>query len=274
MTTRTGRSEHKVTDYLHAVYRWITPFVDLKEMMRAIPAYGRYIKDWMAYSRRDGAEPMAFVDSMPQLHDRTKTTAFDSHYFYQDIWAFKKIHASAVSHHVDVGSRADFIGFVTGVTRVSFIDIRPLVTDLDNYESIEGSILAMPFGDNSVSSISCLHVAEHIGLGRYGDPLNPRGTQEAAGELKRVLAHGGSLFFSLPVGRPRVCFNAHRIHSPVQIRDLFADLELVEFSGIDDRGAFMRNADLEEFANQVYACGLFWFRKPGPGGSSEKVFDV
>lgn len=72
---------------------------------------------------------------------------------------------------------------------------------------------------------------------------------------------GGNLYFSLPVGKPRLCFNAHRIHSPEQILEYFSDLKLMEFSGVDDKGIFLENIDPSELANQGYACGMFWFRK-------------
>jgi hypothetical protein len=119
----------------------------------------------------------------------------------------------------------------------------------------------MPYDDNSLPSISCLHVAEHIGLGRYGDPLDPLGTKKAAKELSRCLARGGNLYFSLPVGKPKLCFNAHRIHSPWQILDYFPALKLVEFSGYDDQKRFVENADMRSFENAKYACGMFLFTK-------------
>jgi Caenorhabditis protein of unknown function, DUF268 len=119
----------------------------------------------------------------------------------------------------------------------------------------------MPFTINSIKSLSCLHVAEHIGLGRYGDPLDPMGTLKAAKELSRVLALEGNLYFALPVGKSKLCFNAHRVHSPETIRDYFADMELVEFSGVHDNGRFVENVPLTEFKDSNYACGLFWFKK-------------
>jgi hypothetical protein len=132
---------------------------------------------------------------------------------------------------------------------------------MDRLESIAGSVLAMPFGDRSLESLSCLHVAEHIGLGRYGDPLDPGGTVKAAAELQRVLREQGQLLFSLPVGRPRVCFNAHRIHDPRRIPEMFGELELIEFSGIDDRGTFVRRCDPADLAGERYACGLYRFTR-------------
>jgi SAM-dependent methyltransferase len=114
---------------------------------------------------------------------------------------------------------------------------------------------------NSVRSLSCLHVAEHIGLGRYGDPLDPHGTLKACRELARVLAPGGNLYFSLPVGKPRLCFNAHRIHSVGQILDYFRDLSLVELSGIDDERRVMLQMEKSALDNADYGCGLFHFTK-------------
>jgi hypothetical protein len=119
----------------------------------------------------------------------------------------------------------------------------------------------MPYADNSLESLSCLHVAEHIGLGRYGDPLDPLGTRKAAAELTRCLAKGGNLFFALPVGRSRICFNAHRIHSPKTIIDYFNKLKLVELSGTTDDKRFIENIDINILENSKYACGMFWFRK-------------
>ena len=126
-----------------------------------------------------------------------------------------------------------YVGMLTAITQVTFIDIRPLPVTLANFDSRAGSVLALPYADNSIVSLSCLHVAEHVGLGRYGDPLDPEGTKKAARELARVLALSGHLYFSLPIGQPKVCFNAHRIHSPRQILDYFAGLPLVGFAAVN-----------------------------------------
>jgi hypothetical protein len=217
----------------------------------------------MKYARMEGAEPIRFGNTFPCLHDRTPTTGFDRHYFFQDIWAFKKILASGAQTHVDVGSRVDFVGFLSAVTKVVFIDIRPLDAQLPNLESRKGSVLDLPYEDRTVDSLSCLHVAEHIGLGRYGDPLDPLGTKKACRELSRVLAPGGNLYFSLPVGRERLCFNGHRIHSPCRILEYFTDLDIVEFSGVTDTGEYIRNIGFQEVEQAGYACGMFHFIREG-----------
>lgn len=240
---------------------WIEPVLPAERWLSSASSYLRYLSEYYRYSALPGSETLRFIDSYPCLYDRTSTTPFDAHYFYQDIWAFKLIQRSGTSSHVDVGSLVSCVGMLTAITQVTFIDIRPLVVDLENFDSKAGSILAMPFNDNSVPSLSCLHVAEHIGLGRYGDPLDPEGTKKAARELARVLAQQGNLYFSVPVGKPRVCFNAHRIHSPQQILDYFHNLDLVDFSAVDDNGKFRQHIDPANLANANYACGLFHFTK-------------
>lgn len=198
--------------------------------------YYKFIKDWQIYCKMEGAEPIRLKDTYPQLFDNIPTFSPADHYFYQDIWAFKKIYSSGTDLHVDVGSNAIFVGFLTAITNVEFVDIRPLDAPyLKKFKSILGSILDMPYETSSLHSISCLHVAEHIGLGRYGDLLDPLGTKKAAAELSRCLDRGGNLYFSLPVGKPKLCFNAHRIHSPKQILKYFPFLKLIEFSVYDDK---------------------------------------
>jgi len=243
------------------LYRWTNPLIDPFKLIKAVPRYVDFFKDWIKYSELLGAEPIRIQDAYPCIHDKTQTTGFDAHYFYQDIWAFKKIYETKPDYHVDVGSRVDLVGFLTAISKVIFIDIRPLMVTLENFDSRKGSILSMPFEANSIPSLSSLHVIEHIGLGRYGDSLDPLGTKKACEELSRTLAVAGNLYLSLPVGKPRLCFNAHRIHSPQQIIEYLSNLELVELSGIDDKGRFKRNIDISILEDSNYACGLFHFTK-------------
>ena len=81
-------------------------------------------------------------------------------------------------------------------------------------------------------------------------------------ELQRVLAPGGMLYISTPVGRQRVCFNAHRVFRPETIIATLQDLQLVEFSLIDDNGDYRAGQAPAAAEDLEYGCGLFSFTKP------------
>lgn len=240
---------------------WIKPIAPVDKTVASIGLYARYLSDWSRYKQLPGAEPIRFRDSYPCLEDRTATTSFDPHYFYQAVWATDRITQQKPGLHIDIGSDNRFVGLLTTRLPVTFVDIRPLKAKLPHLTCLSGDLLNLPFGANSIKSLSCLHTVEHVGLGRYGDPLNPAGTELACRELARVLARGGNLFFSTPVGKPRTCFNAHRVHSPQQVLEYFKGLELTEFSAVDDSSTLVTNVPPESMATAEYACGLFWFRR-------------
>lgn len=202
-------------------------------------------------------------DWMPQLTDDTPTHELDHHYFFQAAWATRRIANRRPERHVDVGSDTTFVACLTALTGVTFVDVRPLPAALDGLEPTTGSVTDLPFEDRSVSSLSSLHVLEHVGLGRYGDQLDPRGTERACRELERVLATGGELYVSMPVGVPRTEFNAHRVHDPTAVSPFFAELQLVEFSIVTDDGRLLLEVDPAQWTDQRYACGLYRFRRAG-----------
>jgi SAM-dependent methyltransferase len=245
------------------MYRMVIVFFDPIRFIRAFFGYGWFIRDYLKYKKMLGSNSgdISLIDWHPILDNQTKTTSFDPAYFYQGVWAFKKILDSSVAQHVDVASQTNLVSFLTTIVRVTFVDIRPLEADLDNYEGIKGSVTDLPFQDDSIQSLSCLHVIEHVGLGRYGDPLDVSGTIKSCSELQRVLMPGGNLLVSLPIGETRICFNAHRVHDPLLVMELFGELELVEFSCIDDLGKFHKNADPSHFQKSIYSTGLYHFKK-------------
>jgi hypothetical protein len=220
-----------------------------------------FVSSWAQYRRLAGAERTSLLDSHPQLHDRTAVTPFDAHYFFMNAWAMRCILRSKPKRHVDVGSHNAFVSLLSAAVPVAFLDYRPLTVELDGLVPICGSVTELPFGNQTLASISSLSVVEHIGLGRYGDTLDCAGTMKSAAELTRVLAPGGNLFVGVPIGAPRVCFNAHRILAPDTFVDLFRPLKLVQFSVVTDEGLFHENVEPAEYSTSRYSCGLYWLTR-------------
>jgi hypothetical protein len=235
----------------------VTPLSGVVEALRAYPAY---VRERRAYAELSG-EALDLYDDDPQLHDRTATSPFDPHYTHQDAWAAREIHASAPAWHVDVGSRITYVAGLAAFVPTTFVDLRPLPIDLPGLTTRAGDVLALPYDDEEVPSLSCLHVAEHVGLGRYGDALDPDGTRKAAAELARVLAVDGRLWFSVPVGRPRTNYNAHRVHDPREVPGMFSGLTLDGFAGVDDSGEFHPAIDPSDLASCEWGCGFYRFRR-------------
>jgi SAM-dependent methyltransferase len=238
------------------------PLAGTANTIALLTRYPRFLAEFVEYRRIAPPNSTAAEDIYPCLEDRTVTTAFDPHYLYQAVWASTRIAAAAPTGHLDVGSDIRFVVNLTAHRDVSFLDIRRLEIDLPRFRSISASILSLPFDDLTQESVSCLHVAEHIGLGRYGDHIDPDGTRKACLELQRVVAPDGRLYFSLPVGRERTCFNAHRIHAASMVPELFSELELTEFSLVDDDGKYVVDADVSAGDAIEFGCGLFLFRRP------------
>lgn len=227
----------------------------------------RYISNLFRYLRKGNAPafPVTYFDLWYSTSDSMCPAGdVDNHYFLQDIWAARRVNALRHPVHVDVGSRLE--GFVSHLLasnqKVTYLDWRrPSVTD-QCFEFRQADIMKLPFPDNSLRSLSCLHVLEHIGLGRYGDPIDPAGYKKAAYELSRVLAPGGTLLVSVPVGSEKLCFDAHRVFSPATVLSLFSDLVLNEFSFIDPENKELRQSnDLNCLDDKEYFCGLFSFSK-------------
>lgn len=193
-------------------------------------AWDRFWNSWRGYLQvcPPDREPR-YQDLYPQVGEDVGVTDVEPIYFYQDAWAFESIVRNDPPRHVDVGSHHKFVGLLSKVLRVTMVDIRPLPVTLESLDFQEGSILALPFEDESLPSVSSICVIEHIGLGRYGDTLDPFGTEKAIDELKRVVAPGGDLYVSVPIGDENATyFNAHRAFEESYLEGLFAPFDVIE----------------------------------------------
>lgn len=242
------------------VKRWVGAIVDWRRLV-ALRYLPRYAADWLAFRQQAGTWSVKLADSYPCLADRLPTTPFDPHYFYQGNWLARRLADARPRQHVDVGSSVLTMGVLSAHVPTVFVDYRPLVVRQSGLNCVAADILRLPFADHSVQSLSCLHVIEHIGLGRYGDPLNADGARLAAEELQRLVDHGGTLYLSTPIGRERVCYNAHRVFAPATILLLFSQLQLTRFCYVSDDGALYEDASPTQVPQLDYGCGFFEFSR-------------
>lgn len=232
---------------------------------RNVLRYGTYILDYQIFKKsHDNRFRLSIFTGKACLNEKTSKTGFDRHYIYHVAWAARVLAETKPNRHTDISSSLYFSSIVSAFMPVDFYDYRPAQLDLPNLISHHADLNSLPFADSSLASLSCMHTVEHVGLGRYGDQINPQGDLKAMSELSRVLAHGGDLLFVVPIGKPKIVFNAHRIYSYNQIIASFPNLRLKRFSLIPENpqnGGLIVEAS-EELANrQNYGCGCFWFTK-------------
>ncbi len=241
--------------FLMSIYRFIQIFgiyfrFSIYSFLRDIFLY---IKDFFRYKNNNGNFSFGYL--YPCLKDKTKNTPLEPVYFFQDTWAAKKIFEIKPKKHVDIGSNAKTVGIISQFVPTTMVDIRPLPLKLQNLNFIKGSILKLPFEDDSIECISSLCVIEHIGLGRYGDDIDSFGSEKSVGELKRVVKENGYILFSVPVYKEnKIFFNANRAFKRDYILKLFEGCELVEEKYI--YGNTMHNEYREESG-----IGCFLFKK-------------
>lgn len=240
----------------------------LKEIRRIIQniLFGPFLFfDFLKFNKyNDGRFKLTVSSMFSFIFEATKFTSFDRHYIYHTGWAARKIKELNPQIHIDISSSLYFSTIVSAFVPIKFYDYRPAMLKLSNLDCLHEDLTNLQFESNSIFSLSCMHTVEHVGLGRYGDPIDPNGDLKAIGELKRVLAAGGSLLFVVPIGKPVLRFNAMRIYSYDQIISYFAEFTLKEFSLIHEYaedGEITTDAPKALADNEDYGCGCFWFVK-------------
>ena len=200
-----------------------------------------YLAEFLRFrrlSRRDGDRfTVKFSDAYVKLHDDTSTTGFDWHYVYHTAWAARVLARTRPEVHVDISSSLYFTTIVSAFVPVRFYDYRPADIKLTGLENGTANLLSLAFPDNSVHSLSRMHTTEHIGLGRHDDPLDPKYDLKAMSELIRVLRKGGDQLFVVPIDKPKVMLNAHRIYSWAHVMEYFDGLKLLESALVTDGGS-------------------------------------
>lgn len=201
----------------------------------------------------------------PILNEDTLQTSFDRHYTYHPAWACRVLRRTRPALHHDFSSTLNFIAMASAWVPITFCDYRLAALQLDGLTTRRENLTQLSFPDGSLASVSCMHVLEHIGLGRYGDALDYDGDLRAIAELTRVVRPGGDLLIVLPLGRTaRIQFNAHRIYTWSGVLEMFgAHFDLIESALIPEQPdlglVYSPGADLLDTQN--LGCGCFWFKR-------------
>jgi hypothetical protein len=220
-----------------------------------LPGYLRDLWRYQSESRHASS-----VRLYPCLGDRQPTQPALGHYFFQDTWAARQVFRARPEWLVDIGSTVLLVGILSQFRPCVSVDIRPIDTRLEGLSTRRGSATELPFSDGEVPCLTTMCVLEHVGLGRYGDVIDPLGTEKAVAEIQRVLRPKGLVIYSVPIGRDLIEFNANRRFTPRQAKALFAGWQLVDACLLSPTPVPLPPDDAE--LDSLEAVGCFAFRKP------------
>ena len=184
----------------------------------SLSSYSVLKKQLKEFNRQGKESPVSFPVSKlyPVYEDRYAGAGrLEFHYFYQDLHVAQRIYKNNPVRHIDIGSRINgVVACVASFREIEVYDIRPLKMPIPNVSFKQFDLMQLNEEDaESVDSISSLHVLEHFGLGRYGDPVCYDGYLLGFMNIHRMLKKRGKFYFSVPMGKQRVEFHAHRVFS-------------------------------------------------------------
>lgn len=263
---------NKNPDWKYTLARWLAGFgIDARKLRRSIKGFPATLREYRRYRSQQANQPgFPCRFDYPCPADRYEEGGVASgHYFHQDLFVAQQIYRRNPVRHIDVGSRVDgFVAHVASFRKVEVLEIRKITKQVENMVFHEYDLMSPAPGlEACCDSLSCLHVLEHFGLGRYGDPLMADGYRKGFLSLWSLLQPGGMFYLSVPIGPQRVEFNAHRVFSMRTILEMASSkFDLVNFSYVDDSGDLHKDVrpspqDIQRSFDCWYGCGIFEFRK-------------
>ena len=139
-------------------------------------------------------------------------------------WVYMNIDKVNVCKRLlDVGSVGSVLPIVLASQgyEVWCIDVRYYEGDglAQNLKCLVGDVRKTSFENGFFDCAIAVSTLEHIGLGRYGEWLEPDGDITAVSEISRILSEHGALLVTLPFGKEEV-FPSHRVYNQQRLQTI------------------------------------------------------
>lgn len=186
----------------------------------------------------------------------------NSLYFLQDLECSQYVVSKGYQNHIDIGSRVDgFLAQIATTRKVTALDIRDSTRKIKNIHFKKGDILDIDCAlERRFDLTTSLHALEHVGLGRYGDKIDPDGMFKALTNCRRLTMTGGETLIALPVidGEKNIIeFNAQRLIASKNyiehMRHFFGSDQLAWWMCIDENRNPISGCELSKFESALHS---------------------
>ena len=117
----------------------------------------------------------------------------------------------------------------------SFSGVRIVSLDIANHttrskygvEYVQGDCTHTNLPNQFADVVTIISTIEHVGLGRWGDPLDVDGDIKTMHEARRILKPDGFLVLTIPYGFPTVVYNLNRIYDAGRLQKLCEGFQFV-----------------------------------------------
>lgn len=234
---------------------------DPVRLIRLLAYLPRFVREYAQF-RRAGNELIRAI--FPVAYRFNSGVNFE--YWHQDIFIADRIiqshKADAERVHLDIGSRVE--GFLLALCAGG---VDPVFGDINipnhlNVKTAEVDLQTLaPKSLFQYDSVSCLHVIEHIGLGKYGDKIEFEGHLRSIERLKEACRPGCDVYISFPIARKHgVYFNSGRKLNGVEMLQFIKNcgFEVVRMGLVSGRiGDFIDDCTIDDLRAETEGCAVF-----------------
>ena len=155
-----------------------------------------------------------------------------------NLWGDRDVEHSWVAAHIPLGPGSG-LDFGSGNTNLSLVAVRRglhmLATDRiaapwsfehPDFMFVQGDAFALGLAPRSLDLIINCSTVEHLGLGRYGDPLDTDADLDGMQRLRDLLSPSGVMLLTIPVGVDTVMPKLHRIYGRQRLPRLLAGFSI------------------------------------------------
>lgn len=180
-----------------------------------------------------GSLAWIILEKMPLLGDRLFELYVDER-FIEYPFVYSAIGLDAKVRILDVGCCGSNLPIALACLghEVYGIDTRDYLLKHPNFSFVQGDTLRCSFRDGSFDIVTAISTIEHIGLGRWNDPICTEGDKKAIKEIARILKVGGKAIIAVPFGRRDIVylkgFPSHIIYDSLSLEELFREFKTIK----------------------------------------------